>query len=240
MNAMQAQYKLLLLGFNPGPIDGLIGNKTLSAIEQFVKKYDSETYSACENQGDERNLTLIKVCFRILPNVKLTKSLPIWLKTAAKYLGEKEIKGSQHNPFIIEWWKAIKSKIIDDETSWCAAFVGGILEETGIMSTRSESARSYNKWGLELDRPAYGSIVVFWRGKPSSWKGHVGFVVGRDQHNNLMVLGGNQKDQVCISSFSALRVLSYRWPATSVYPTKRGFGNLPLISSIGSTSKDEV
>ena len=69
---------------------------------------------------------------------------PVWLSIARKYIGTKEIKGIKHEPKIVQWWRAIKrGGIKDDETPWCAAFVGGVLEEAGIISSRNEGARSY-------------------------------------------------------------------------------------------------
>ncbi len=69
---------------------------------------------------------------------------PKWLVEARRYIGLNEIKGSLHAAEILQSWKDIKrGGIKDDETPWCAAFVGAILERTGINSTRYESAKSY-------------------------------------------------------------------------------------------------
>lgn len=71
-----------------------------------------------------------------------------WLDEARKYLGLKEMKGPKHAQAILDMWKAIKrGGIKDDETPWCAAFVGACLERVGILSTRFESAKSYLSWG---------------------------------------------------------------------------------------------
>ncbi|EDR9797697.1 TIGR02594 family protein, partial [Salmonella enterica subsp. enterica serovar Zongo] len=68
-------------------------------------------------------------------------SEPKWLAEARRYIGEREIKGAQHNPLIVQMWRDIKrGGIKDDETPWCAAFVGAVLEHVGIKSTRFESA----------------------------------------------------------------------------------------------------
>lgn len=167
---------------------------------------------------------------------------PRWLDTARSYIGIREISGPRHHPQIVKWWGLIGSHFRDDETPWCAAFVGGVLEECGIPSTRSAAARSYEKFGLHLDRPAVGAIVTFWRGKPNGWSGHVGFIVGRDQHHNLMVLGGNQGDAVNVKPFAAKgrqgsRVLSYRWPGIAPFPYRY---QLPLVTSDGRLSTDEA
>jgi uncharacterized protein (TIGR02594 family) len=121
-------------------------------------------------------------------------------------------------------WERIKAPFRNDETPWCAAFVGSNLELEDIVSSRAASARSYERWGQKLYNPAVGAIVVFWRGSPSGWSGHVGFITGVDRSGNLLVLGGNQGDMVSIKAFSTSRVLSYRWPAGEPLPgqiTKR-------------------
>lgn len=134
---------------------------------------------------------------------------PKWIIEARANIGVHEIKGLAHNPKILSWWKDIKrAGIKDDETPWCAAFVGGCLENSGIVSSRFESARSYESWGSPLSAPAYGCVVVFSR----VGGGHVGFVVGQDSQGNLMVLGGNQGDAVNIRAFARDRVTAYRWP----------------------------
>lgn len=164
---------------------------------------------------------------------------PFWLSRARQYIGVTEIHGPKHNSRILNWWLKIQQKIYDDETSWCAAFVGGVLEECGIKSTRSAAARSYEKFGMFLDGPAVGAIVVFWRGNPKGWQGHVGYVVGRDSKNNLMVLGGNQGDRVSIAAFDTARVLSYHWPTELPMPSEIGMNKLPLLKSDGKLSTNE-
>ena len=133
-------------------------------------------------------------------------------------------------------WEAIRAPFRDDETSWCAAFVGSVLEETGITSTRSAAARSYIKWGIACAQ-RLGAIVVFSR-PGSSWSGHVGFVVGRDAVGRVMVLGGNQGDAVTISPFETARVLGYRWPAGEPFPTDTV--DLPVLASGGRSSTNEA
>ncbi|WP_421151993.1 TIGR02594 family protein [Aeromonas dhakensis] len=138
-----------------------------------------------------------------------------WINEARKFLGLKEIKGPKHAQEILDMWKAIKrGGIQDDETPWCAAFVGACLERVGIQSTRFESAKSYLGWGEKLDRPVLGCVVVFSR----DGGGHVGFVVGKSHSGNLLVLGGNQGDEVNIREFPLTRVTGYRWPLNEPMP----------------------
>ena len=157
---------------------------------------------------------------------------PPWLIVARRYLGTREIKGSLHNSTIIRWWRAIKSTIRDDETPWCAAFVGGVLEECGYRSSRNPAARSYMTWGARLDYPSVGCIVVFSR-PPSPWSGHVGFLVGKDYMDDLVVLGGNQGDRVSIATFPRERLLGYRWPMPVTDETMPlTFASVPRIDDI--------
>ena len=155
-----------------------------------------------------------------------------WLTEARKHIGLKEIKGDKHHPEIVQFWKDIKrSGIKDDETPWCAAFVGAMLERVGVKSTRFESAKSYLDWGQVLTQPVVGCIVIFTR----EGGGHVGFVVGRDTKGNLLVLGGNQGDEVNIRSFPVSRVTGYRWPIDRPIPKEP----LPTLSA-AQLSKTEA
>ncbi len=142
---------------------------------------------------------------------------PVWLVEAYKNIGVRETKGGIHTPEVLKYWQDIKrGGIKDDETPWCAAFVGAMLERSGVKSTRFESAKSYLQWGQILSRPVLGCIVVFTR----EGGGHVGFVVGLDGKGNLLVLGGNQGDEVNIRSFPVSRVTGYRWPIDRPVPTE--------------------
>lgn len=161
---------------------------------------------------------------------------PVWYQKALSYLGQKEIHGRRHNPLILRWWTLIRAPFTDDETPWCAGFVGGVLEECGIVSSRRANARSYMKWGTALSSPAVGCIVVFWRGKPKGWKGHVGFVAGKTDTGKLLVLGGNQGNMVSIIDKPSSRVLGYRWPKSHPLPTNF---DLP-VGVTKSTGRSEV
>jgi len=135
---------------------------------------------------------------------------PAWLVEARSHIGVTEVKGFAHNPVIVGFWKAARlAGIKNDEVPWCAGFVGAMLENAGVRSARSDSARAYLNWGVKLSVPVVGSIVVLGR----DGGGHVGFVVGRDPRTGgIGVLGGNQSDAVNIRTFPVDRVLGYRWP----------------------------
>ena len=153
---------------------------------------------------------------------------PKWLILAQKYIGLHEIKGSIHNKAIIGFWSKIFAPFRDDETPWCAAFVGAVLEECGIRSTRSAAARSYEKWGRKLNGPAVGAIVVLNRRPPNPAFGHVNILKGRDQFGKIVCVGGNQNDAVTQDSFDLSRVISYHYPIGAPIP-ETGWNCLPLI-----------
>jgi uncharacterized protein (TIGR02594 family) len=164
---------------------------------------------------------LLKKMFDIKPED------PIWLQHAKQFIGITEIAGPKHNESVLEFWKLVKlSGIKDDETAWCAAFVGAMLEKSGIKSTRSEAARSYLTYGIQC-KPTVGAIAVFDRSTSTkAWLGHVGFVVGEDSSGNLLILGGNQGNAVNVKAFSRHRLITCVWPLEQ--PLKQ---YLPLLTS---------
>jgi uncharacterized protein (TIGR02594 family) len=148
-----------------------------------------------------------------------TPDTPLWLALAATNLGVSEIKGAKHRTEILRYWRDIKrGGIKDDETPWCAAFVGASLERAGIQSTRFESAASYLLWGRRLALSVQGAIAVLDR--------HVAFVAGVRADKKIMLLGGNQADAVTIAAFDDCAIKSYRWPVGVPVPV----GQLPAYS----------
>jgi uncharacterized protein (TIGR02594 family) len=140
---------------------------------------------------------------------------PKWLTLARANIGKHEIKGKKDNPDIMKYYAdAGHPGVKHDETPWCAAFVGAMLERCGTDSSKSLAARSYLNWGKALSKPKPGCICVFWRGSPNGWQGHVGFYAGEDG-DDILLLGGNQHDQVSISRQPKKRLLGYRWPITA-------------------------
>lgn len=159
---------------------------------------------------------------------------PSWIRVAERYLGQKEIKGVTHNPLIVDMWKWIKrGGIKNDEVPWCAAFVGSCFEQVWIKSSRFESAKSYLDWGVKLDKPVYGAVAVFSR----NGGGHVGFIVGTDKQGRLMILGGNQGDEVNIRPFESSRLTGIRWPLGVDVPKSTA---LPIYDGNQKSSTNEA
>lgn len=156
-----------------------------------------------------------------------------WFEIAKNEKGTKEIKGETDNPEIVQYFADVGHDWVkDDETAWCAAFVGSCLEKAGITSTRALNARSYMKWGQKITDPVPGCIVVFKRNN-SSWQGHVAFYVGETK-DHIKVLGGNQSNEVNVSLYSKEDFLGYRMPKTKV-GSKTNIASLAGIGGIAAT-----
>lgn len=183
---------------------------------------------------------------------KVLKNELSWVAIARGLIGTAEKAGKDSNPKIVEMWRTafgatgqteqLKNAVWHTEnTPWCGGFVGHVLAKAGLAHHIPKSfamARSWLRVGTKLNKPAYGSIVVFWRGSPKGASGHVGIVVGKDRHGNLMVLGGNQGDSVNIKPFGKNRVLGYRWCGTQALPAEHRY-ELPLLQSNGQVSTNE-
>src|SRR5262245_33777532 len=144
-----------------------------------------------------------------------------WMVIARSLEGEAEISGSVDNPRILEMFKvAGHPEIKDDETAWCAAFVGACLRLSGFQPTFSLLASSYAKFGDDLGQsPRTGAIVVLNPGVAGiGGAGRVGFFV-REEGGNIVMLGGNQSNKVKESRFPKAALRSFRWPVvTSALP----------------------
>lgn len=175
-----------------------------------------------------------------------------WIKKARELIGIEEVKGERHNPTIVKWLENMgeysnesKAWWRDDETPWCGLFVAHILGQSGRYVVKEwyrakEWAASQNmNWLLG---PAYGCLAVMDR----AGGGHIGFVVGKDQRGNIMVLGGNQNDQVSIAAFKPDRITHYIWPSRWLdgspmrsSPHDNRY-DLPLLKSDGTVSSNEA
>jgi uncharacterized protein (TIGR02594 family) len=86
------------------------------------------------------------------------------------------------------------------------------LAKAGVLHGKgSARAADWLSFGQELDTPQMGCITVLKPQAPGA-SGHVGFWVG-EASGNLMLLGGNQSDQVKESRYPTSEVSGYRWPA---------------------------
>jgi uncharacterized protein (TIGR02594 family) len=99
---------------------------------------------------------------------------------------------------------------------WCAAYANAILEKSEIPSNKDHkhplTARAFLDWGVAVETPEMGDIVVFPRGN-EGWQGHVGFYVKEqviDDKLYYYILGGNQKNKVSVELYLAEKAIGIR------------------------------
>lgn len=178
-------------------VDGDFGGKTEKAVIDLQKMYGLKADGIV---GTETRLKIEEIKKKVFEGN--------YLSLAIKDIGVKELSVG-HNPKIVQYFADVgHSWVKDDETAWCAAFLGSCLERAGIESTRLLSARSYLKWQKGALKPQLGDIAVFTR-PPNPIHGHVGFFI-REEGDKIWVLGGNQSDQVSVAAFPKNRLLGYR------------------------------
>jgi len=124
--------------------------------------------------------------------------------------GLSEIDGPANNPKIIEFFDEIGFNWVDSEdTAWCSASLNYFAKEKGYERSGKLDARSWLKVGERVLEPQLGDVVVFWRERPDSWKGHVGIYINKNT-KYVYVLGGNQGNMISIMAYPIDRVLGYR------------------------------
>ena len=195
------QRALAAHGFDPGPLDGVLGRKTTMAIAAFQadKKLD------IQHPGTIGPKTLAALG---LP-VHVGRAPVPWIDEARRYLGLHEHRDAKKLDAAL--------RLNSRQIPWCGGFVGLVITSTLPGEALPENplwARNWLKFGRSLDKPHAGAVAVFSRGPTS---GHVGFVVGHDR-THLHLLGGNQSDRVSIVRIAKNRLLGYRWPSTMDLP----------------------
>ncbi|MAI35028.1 MAG: peptidoglycan-binding protein [Rhodopirellula sp.] len=206
----EIQTALTVFGFEPGPIDGIIGPKTRAAVAAFADKHRPTVVLWNEIAKSEARDVLVAS----EPSPDVVREPP-WMVEARKKLGMHERRDRKG---LMAWLRSDGATLGDPaELPWCGDFV-----ETAIrlhlpgedIPTNPYLAANWMKFGVQVD-PQPGAVLVFWRGSPSSWKGHVGFYAGEDE-THFHVLGGNQSNAVTISKIAKkrLRKGGVRWPVT--------------------------
>jgi uncharacterized protein (TIGR02594 family) len=147
----------------------------------------------------------------------LASDTPPWLKVAYGEMGQAEIPGPEENQRIVEYFKAIAAKrnYRDDIDDWASAFAEWSLNQVSLHGPKNDEPFEWLEWGLGLDKPVIGCIVIL------SFSGlhHVGFYFGEDV-DFVHVLGGNEDDAVRIYRYPKNSVYGYRWPTNVVLPKR--------------------
>lgn len=206
---LEIQKALKAAGFDPGAIDGIPGRNTLAAVKAF------QGARGLAVDGIVGPVTLRALFGEFVG--KPESPIPWYdILDGARLAGIDEHGDTQE---IADWASDIGIRNFDARAiPWCGLAVAhGIataLPDEPIP-TNPLGARNWLKFGRSCE-PQKGAVLVFWRGSPSGWKGHVGLFHGEDSVA-FHVLGGNQADRVSITRIAKNRLLGARWPLTAEF-----------------------
>lgn len=147
-----------------------------------------------------------------------TKQVPL----LDRKTGEPRV-GSDGKPKMRKVWDTESPTYADiDETAWCAAFVNWCLKKSGLPGLDTDTAGLAEAWldyGTSIDVPRYGAIAVIYKAAAASSAltstgNHVGFVIDGGLGDRVTLLGGNQGNQVKLSTFSGWQIKGFVWPVS--------------------------
>jgi uncharacterized protein (TIGR02594 family) len=231
MNTRDIQNALKTAGFDPGPIDGVRGRRTIAAIRQFQAQNDLVV------DGIVGPKTAAKLFGSTIPQDEkfaIPTTMP-WLEEAFHLIGTREQPGRGSNEAIIGWAEDLEiTSYGDDDIPWCGLFtahcIGSQLPEEPLPGNPL-GARRWQSFGTGVS-PQFGAVMTFWRGSRNGWKGHVGFYWAED-NTAYHILGGNQSNAVTITRIAKERLLEARWPVSAMAPaniTRAAATNGKLLS----------
>lgn len=200
-------------GYRAGPVDGVRGRMTITAIRAFQRKNGLFPDAIV---GPKTRAKLFKGDASASGVKPTSDDLLPWMSEAKRVKGLHE---SRNHSRISRWLRSDGATVGDPaKIPWCGDFC-----QTAIALSMPDEpipenpylAANWMKFGTEC-KPQFGCVLVFWRGSPSSWKGHVGFYVG-ESGSHFHVLGGNQSNAVTITKIAKnrLRKGGSRWPLTA-------------------------
>lgn len=165
-----------------------------------------------EPKEETEKMELPPVKTNIVTSLKakvLPKSTTPWMDIAKEELGVSEVNSPER---VIEYHKAttLPKSEHSEKTAWCASFASWVLYKAGYDSPHNSWAKSFLSYGESLDKPRYGCLVIYQRGRDA---GHVHFYI-EETESGILGIGGNQGDQVCEQWQPKANVLGYRWPVT--------------------------
>ena len=142
---------------------------------------------------------------------------------ATRFVGMKEIVGDTDNGFI-SWAHSLCGLGHDtpDEVPWCSSWLNALAWMLRLPRSKSAAARSWLEVGVPVlgpsDVPRVGfDVVILKRGggdQPGpevtrGAPGHVGLFAGIED-DKVLILGGNQSNEVNIQRFPKNRILGIR------------------------------
>ena len=213
MTIREIQTALAKAGYLPGPIDGVWGRQTATALRAFQK---DKGLAVDGIAGPQTTAALAALSAPVgAPPAPVQPPL-VWLAEARHLLGLKEGPGAADNPKILQWAANLGQGMYkSDDIAWCGLFVAHCIGATlpgEPLPANLLRARAWESFGHAIT-PTRGAIMVFWRKTKQSGFGHVGFYMGEDA-GAYCILGGNQSDSVSLAWIAKERFITARWPRT--------------------------
>ncbi len=205
MTIADIQAALSTASQDPGPIDGIWGRRSIAACRAF----QAANGLPVTGLPDAATLVALGIGAGMAPPL-------VWLREARSLLGLKETPGSGSTKEILDMARDLDIPYGRDDIPWCGLFVAHCIGATLPQEALPKSplwARGWLKFGDPAE-PGVGAVLVFWRDNIDGPNGHVGFYEG-ETDSHYLVLGGNQKDQVCSTLIDKHRLLKARWPRSA-------------------------
>ncbi len=156
----------------------------------------------------------------------------LWMREAKRHLGMHEIK---HNFILKDWLKDLNVEWLGNNPAWCGIYVARVFKVCGMPYPKDfYRAASYRNFGSQLNRPAYGCLAI----KSRKGGDHVCFVVGKTKEDKLIVIGGNQSDQVCYATYKESDFDCFVWCGKTSRPADHRY-NLEILSIKSKTAVSE-
>lgn len=204
-------------GYDPGPIDGILGRMTAAAVAQFQK----DTGLAVKWPGTIGEITIKALLGG--SNAAIDEAVNSNIIARPWYTLALSKKGLHEDGAAIPAFLKSDGKTVGDpsENPWCGDFVETCIALTlrdEPMIANPYLARNWLKWGVPCE-PQFGAVMVYWRGKKDGISGHVAFCAG-ESDKAFYNLGGNQSDRVTVAPLDKGRLLGARWPKTVPIPSR--------------------
>jgi uncharacterized protein (TIGR02594 family) len=164
---------------------------------------------------------------------------PPWLLAARACIGLKEDLGPNDSTWLRRMWAHFGASWLNKQP-WCGGAMAYWMCQAMVQYPKEYyRAKAWLDWGIWLDKPVVGAVVIFER----DGGGHVAIVEGVNAAGQLVCVGGNQSDAVRTAPFDikARKPLGYRWPTEygELLALVKG-DTLPVLAINDGVSRNEA
>lgn len=211
------QRLLVSHGYDPGPVDGVHGRRTIEAIRRF--QADRRLMVRWPGTVGQRTLLALLGAKTDLTNDGHLGIVPPWYAELRRRVGLHE----RRNRKALAAWLRSDGRTLGDpaELPWCGDAVATAIALTvpnEPLPANPYLARAWLSFGRALAEPAVGAVGIAWRGRRDGHSGHV-FLYAGETATHILALGGNQRNAITDDALIARdRILGWRWPTNHPEP----------------------